>query len=317
MDPIANIKVAKDTTLALLLEAQDRGYQIEYMEMADLFVSCGEAFAQAQTLTVFDDPSHWHELAERRQIALADLDVILMRKDPPFDTEYIYATYILELAETAGTAVVNKPASLRHYNEKMSIARFPQCCTPTMVARDMNQLRQFAEEHGAENGGGVIIKPLDGMGGASIFRTSQGDPNFSVILETLTNHGQRYAMIQTWLQDIANGDKRIILIDGKPAPYCLARIPAEGESRGNLAAGGRGVVQPLSERDYWIANLVGPTLAADGLTLVGIDVIGDYLTEINVTSPTCVREISTAQGVSICADFFDSIESRPPDARPA
>lgn len=309
MDPIANIKVAKDTTLALMLEAQERGFQIEYMEMGDLYVRDGRAYANTQVIRVADDAQHWYEFVEQKTIELAELDVILMRKDPPFDTEYIYATYILELAQQAGSLIVNQPAALRNYNEKMAIARFPECCAPTLVARDMAQLRAFTQEQGE-----VVIKPLDGMGGASIFKTSANDPNLSVILETLTHHGQRFAMIQTWLKDIANGDKRIILINGQPMSHCLARIPAKGESRGNLAAGGSGVVQPISERDREIAATVGPSLLADGLLLVGLDVIGDSLTEINVTSPTCVREITQASGVNICGQFFDAVEERLTDS---
>jgi len=229
----------------------------------------------------------------------------LMRKDPPFDTEYIYATYILQRAEDEGTLIVNKPQSLRDCNEKLFTAWFPELTPTTIVTRKAETIKTFREKHGD-----VILKPLDGMGGASIFRVRQGDPNVSVIIETLTNHGNNYCMAQTFVPDISNGDKRILVVDGEPMPYCLARIPAQGETRGNLAAGGRGEARPLSETDWAIANAVAPTLKEKGLIFVGLDVIGDRLTEINVTSPTCIREIEAAFDISITGKLMDAIERR-------
>lgn len=305
MDPIQDIKTYKDTTLAMLLEAQRRGWPIAYMQMGDLFVHEGRPMARTRSLRVADDPKEWFELSDAREQALSELDVILMRKDPPFNMEYIYATYMLELAEQDGTLVVNRPAALRDVNEKMAIARFPQCCTPTLIARDMGRLRAFWQEHGD-----VVVKPLGGMGGASVFRLKGDDPNVSVVLETLTEHGTRYIMAQNYLPQIADGDKRILLIDGEPLPYALARIPAAGESRGNLAAGGRGEGVPLSERDRWICQQVSPALKEMGLLFVGLDVIGDFLTEINVTSPTCVRELDRIYDTNISARLMDAIEKR-------
>lgn len=305
MDPIQNITTYKDTTLAMLLEIQRRGWSIAYMEMADLFVREGRPLANTRPLRVADDPKDWFDLGDTREEALNDLDVILMRKDPPFNMEYIYATYMLELAEHAGTLVVNRPGALRDINEKMAITRFPQCCAPTLIARDMDRLRAFWREHGD-----VVVKPLDGMGGTSVFRLKGDDPNVSVVLETLSKHGTRYIMAQRYLPQISSGDKRILLIDGDPIPYALARIPAAGESRGNLAAGGRGEGVPLSERDRWICQQVGPTLKDMGLLFVGLDVIGDFLTEINVTSPTCVRELDRIYGINISGRLMDTVEKR-------
>ena len=256
-------------------------------------------------LEVRYDPEDWFTLGDYQERPLSDLDVILMRKDPPFDMEYIYSTYLLEQAEAAGTLVVNKPQSIRDCNEKMFATLFPQCTPPVMVARSAEQLRKFASEHGD-----VVLKPLDGMGGASIFRTSPEDPNFSVILETLTGHGSRQAMIQKYIPEITAGDKRILLIDGEPVPYALARIPAEGELRGNLAAGGSGAGMELSERDRWIASQVAPAVKEKGLLFVGLDVIGDYLTEINVTSPTCIRQLDEQFGISIGDQLMDKIEEK-------
>jgi glutathione synthase len=305
MDPIGSIKPAKDTTLAMLLEAQARGWEIHYLEMADLFVRDGRAHGNSRKLRVADDARHWFELGARQALALADLNVILMRKDPPVDREYLYATYILELAEAAGTLVLNRPQGLRDANEKLFTAHFPQCCAPTLVSRQSEQIRLFIAEQGK-----VVLKPLHGMGGASVFITEPGDSNTSVIIETLTELEQRYIMAQRYLPQISAGDKRILVIDGEPVEYALARIPAEGESRGNLAAGGRGVGVPLSERDRWICAQVAPALRAHGLVFVGLDVIGDYLTEVNVTSPTCVRELDRIYGTNISARFFDAIEAR-------
>ncbi len=306
MDPIHAIKPVKDTTLALLLEAQRREWHIHYMEMGDLFLDHGEARARWRALEVRDNTTDWFDLgAEYREGALAEMDVILMRKDPPFDMEYIYSTYILERAELAGTLVVNRPAALRDVSEKVYTAWFPQCCAPSLISRDMQRLRAFIAEHGD-----AVVKPLDGMGGASIFRVQKADTNTSVILETLTEHGTRFAMAQQYLPLISEGDKRILLIDGEPLPWALARIPAAGESRGNLAAGGHGEGRELTERDRWICAEVGPTLRKRGLLFVGLDVIGDYLTEINVTSPTCVRELDRAYDTNISARLFDAIAGR-------
>ncbi|RYZ85373.1 MAG: glutathione synthase, partial [Moraxellaceae bacterium] len=289
MDPIAGINFYKDTSLALLLAAQERGWSLFYMEQGDLFLLQGEARANLRPLTVAYDSESWFTLGRPEDRSLAELDVILMRKDPPFDTEFIYSTYILEAAQKKGTLVVNDPRSLRDCNEKIFATQFPQCSPPVLVSRSEDQLRNFHAEHGD-----VIFKPLDGMGGSSIFRCKQDDPNIGVILETLTNHGKQFTMAQRFIPQISAGDKRILVIDGEPVPYCLARIPAKGETRGNLAAGGTGVAQPLSERDRWIVSQVAPTLKEKGLLFVGLDVIGDYLTEINVTSPTCAREIDKA-----------------------
>lgn len=305
MDPIQSIKPYKDSTLAMLLEAQLRGYELHYFEMADIWLDDGTAKGRSRILTVADDEHDWFTLSDSNEILLGSLDVILMRKDPPFDTEFIYATYILEQAEAAGALVVNKPSSLRDANEKAFTAWFPQCTPPTLISRDMQRLRGALEQHGD-----VILKPLDGMGGASIFRLKQGDPNVGVVLETLTEHGSRYAIAQKFIPDIKNGDKRILVIDGEPMSHCLARIPAEGETRGNIAAGGRGVVQEISARDRWIVSQVAPTLREKGLLFVGLDVIGDWLTEINVTSPTCIREIDAGAELNIAGAMFTAIENK-------
>ena len=305
MDPISGINIKKDSTFAMLLEAQRRDHQLFYLEQQDLFLADGTAQANLRSLSVKEDPANWYTLGEFETCPLADLDVVLMRKDPPFNTEYIYSTYLLEMAEVKGTLIVNKPSSLRDANEKLFTAHFPQCCSETMVSRNAKNLRSFIEKHND-----VILKPLDGMGGSSIFRVKQDDPNISVIIETLTEHGQTQAMAQKFIPEIKAGDKRILMIDGEPVPYSLARIPAEGETRGNLAAGGSGVAQPLSEKDLWIAQQVGPKLREMGLIFVGLDVIGEYLTEINVTSPTCIREIDQAFNLNIAGQLFDAIESK-------
>lgn len=303
MDPISAINIKKDSSFAMLLQAQQRGYQIHYMEMADLYLLEGQARAATKLLTVQEDPAAWYQFGSEQDIALSELDVILMRKDPPFDTEYIYATYMLERAEDEGTLIVNKPQSLRDANEKLYTSWFSQHTPKTLVSRDAKRLKAFYQTEQD-----VILKPLDGMGGASIFRLKPGDANVSVIIETLTEHGSRYAMAQRFIPQISDGDKRILVVNGKPVPYCLARIPASGETRGNLAAGGRGEARPLSESDWAIANAVAPTLKAKGLIFVGLDVIGDKLTEINVTSPTCIREIEAAFPISITGLLFDEIE---------
>ena len=305
MDPIASIAFKKDSSLAMLLAAQARGWSLFYMEQADLYQAQSVARARTRALRVFDNPAHWFELDDEQDIALGDLDVLLMRKDPPFDNEFVYSTYLLEQAEQAGVLVVNRPQSLRDCNEKLFATQFPQCTPKTLVSRRADILREFAREHRD-----IILKPLDGMGGSSIFRHREGDPNLSVILETLTAHGQQQIMAQAYLPAIKDGDKRILMIDGEPVPYCLARIPAAGETRGNLAAGGRGEARPLTERDRWIAAQVGPTLREKGLLFVGLDVIGEHLTEINVTSPTCIREIDNAFGTCIAEQLMAVIAAK-------
>ncbi|MGV7091987.1 glutathione synthase [Siccibacter turicensis] len=305
MDPIASINIKKDSSFAMLLEAQRRGYELHYMEMADLYLNDGVAMARTRTLSVEQNYDKWYDFTGEQDLALADLDVILMRKDPPFDTEFIYATYILERAEEQGTLIVNKPQSLRDCNEKLFTAWFADLTPHTLVTRNKAQLKAFWQQHGD-----IIMKPLDGMGGASIFRVKEGDPNIGVIAETLTELGSRYCMAQNYLPAIVDGDKRVLVVDGEPVPYCLARIPQGGETRGNLAAGGRGEARPLTDSDWEIARRVGPTLKAKGLIFVGLDIIGDRLTEINVTSPTCIREIEAAFPVSITGMLMDAIEAR-------
>ncbi|MCQ8878134.1 glutathione synthase [Pseudoalteromonas shioyasakiensis] len=304
-DPISGFNIKKDTGFAMMMQAQSRGYEIYYMEMDDLSLRKGKAFATAAKARVFDDESHWYELEQKTTIALADLDVILMRKDPPFDTEYIYATYILERAELEGTLIVNKPQSLRDANEKLFTAWFSEHTPDTLVTRDKNQIKAFLAQHQD-----IILKPLDGMGGASIFRVTQNDANIGVICETLTEHGSRFAMAQNYIPEIKQGDKRVLVVDGEVIPYCLARIPQNGETRGNLAAGGRGEARPISDSDLKIAQAVAPTLKAKGLIFVGLDIIGDKLTEINVTAPTCVKEIEAAYDISITGILFDAIERK-------
>lgn len=305
MDPIADINIKKDSSFAMLLEAQSRGYELYYLEMADLYLLDGKSYGEAKVLTVRDVQGDHYGFRGDVTLPLADLDVILMRKDPPFDTEFIYATYMLERAEDEGTLIVNKPQSLRDANEKLFTSWFADFIPPTLVTRSEAQIRKFYEQHQD-----IILKPLDGMGGSSIFRVKQGDPNLAVIIETLTEHGECYAMIQAFIPDISNGDKRILIVDGEPMPYCLARIPAKGETRGNLAAGGRGEARPLTEADWKIANAIGPKLKEKGLIFVGLDVIGECVTEINVTSPTCIKEIEAAYDVNITGALFDAIERR-------
>lgn len=306
MDSIAGITAYKDTTLAFLLAAQARGWTLFYMEQGDLYWRDGRAGAAMRTLQVHDDNNHWFDfIGQSEDHALSELDVILMRKDPPFDMEYVYSTYLLEHAATEGVLVVNNPQSLRDANEKLFATWFPQCCPPTLVTRNAARLRQFFSEHQD-----IILKPLDGMGGASIFRVRRDDPNVSVIIETLTQHGQRLIMAQRFIPEIAQGDKRILLINGEPVAYALARIPALGETRGNLAAGGHGVGVTLSEHDKWICAQVGPRLKEKGLMFVGLDVIGDYLTEINVTSPTCARELNALYSLDIGGMLMDVIAER-------
>ena len=305
MDPISAITIKKDTTFAMLLAAQARGWELHYFEQADLYARGDEAFGRSRRLSVQDDKDSWFSFHDQRDLPLAQLDVILMRKDPQFDMEYIYTTYLLELAEKTGVLIVNKPRGLRDANEKFFALHFPQCGPPTLVAREPERLKSFLEEQAD-----IVVKPLDGMGGASVFRLQQGDPNRNVILETLTAHGRHLTMAQCYVPEVTAGDKRILLIDGEPVPYALARIPQLGETRANLAAGGRGEGVPLSDRDRWICGQVAPRLREMGLLFVGLDVIGDYLTEINVTSPTCARELDAQFGLDIGGDLMEVIARR-------
>ncbi|MCK5002252.1 MAG: glutathione synthase [Gammaproteobacteria bacterium] len=305
MDPIESIKTYKDSSFAMLLAAQKRGWPLYYMQQSDIYMVGATAMAHAQRLEVTDNPENWYSTQAIEDIELASLNAILMRKDPPFDIEYITSTYILEMAEREGSLIVNKPASLRDANEKMFITHFPQCCTPMMVTSNSSLVRQFISEQKD-----VIVKPLDGMGGESIFRLTPNDPNISVILETITQHGQKTIMAQRFIPEITAGDKRILLINGEPVPYALARIPAQGETRGNIAAGGSGVGIELTERDHWICDQVGPSLREKGIFFAGIDVIGDYLTEINITSPTCIRELDKQFNLDIAGQLMDCIEQQ-------
>jgi glutathione synthase len=305
MDPIETIKPKKDSTLAMLLAARKRGWGIVYLRQQDLEVRGGAPRGHGKLLTVQDDPQHWFELGDAWQGGLEDLDVLLMRKDPPFDMEYIYTTYILELAERRGLLVVNKPASLRDINEKMYTAWFPQCTPPSLVTRSRGALIEFLQEHGK-----IVLKPLDGMGGRSIFVVTAGDLNVNVIIETLTDHGAVFTLAQRYIPEITQGDKRVLLIDGEPVDFALARIPAPGESRGNLVMGATGEGRPLTARDRWLCGEVGPVLAAKGVLFAGLDVIGDYLTEINVTSPTGIRELDRQFGIDIAAKLIAAIDRR-------
>ena len=305
MDPIGSITVYKDSTFAMLLEAQTRGWDIYYMEQTELYLRDNRAMATMRRLQVQDNTEHWFQFGETITQQLSGLDVILMRKDPPFDMDYIYTTYLLELAEKAGTLVVNKPQSLRDANEKLFTAWFPQCTPESLVTADADLIRTFLAEHKD-----IILKPLDGMGGASIFRLRQGDENTNVITEVMTRHGRHLIMAQRYIPEIVDGDKRILIINGKPVDYALARVPEIGEHRGNLAAGGSGVGVALTERDRWICQQVGPVLQEKGLLFVGIDVIGDYLTEVNVTSPTCIRELDKIYDLNISAKLMDVIAEK-------
>ena len=306
MDPIADIKYVKDSTLAMLLAAQARGFELTYFEQHDLSLRDGVAYGKGRPLSVRADPHSWFTLGEPKRQRLGALDCLLMRKDPPFDTEYIYTTYILERAEEQGALVVNRPQGLRDMNEKVFTAWFPQCCAPTLITRDMADMTGFLEEHGK-----VVCKPLDGMGGKSIFVLERQDKNMNVVFETLTDYGQRFAVVQRYIPDIvATGDSRVLLIDGEPVSHALARIPSANDNRGNLAAGAKGVGRPLNDRDRWLAGQIGPTLAAKGMVFVGLDVIGGYVTEINVTSPTGIRELDKQFGLQIGDLLMQAIEKR-------
>ena len=304
MDPIASIKIAKDTTFAMLLEAQRRGHRLHYVRPGGLSLHEGRAVAQVAPLSVREDKASWFTLGAFAELVFGPGQVVLMRKDPPVDAEFIYDTQVLAVAQRAGAQVVNDPQGLRDYNEKLAALLFPQCCPPTLVSRDAAALKAFVLAHGQ-----AVLKPLDGMGGRSIFRSGTGDPNLNVILETLTDGGRKLTLAQRFIPDITAGDKRVLLVDGEPVEYCLARIPQGDEFRGNLAAGGRGEGRPLSERDRWIAAQVGPEMKRRGMRFVGLDVIGDYLTEVNVTSPTCVRELDAQFGLNIAGLLFDAIEA--------
>ncbi len=303
MDPISSINIKKDSTFEMIWQAQQLGWQVDYLEMNDLSIDNGIAKGDARHVTVQQNPEDWYQLGESRRINLGELDAILMRKDPPFDMEFVYSTYILELAEEQGALVVNSPKALRDCNEKAYCAWFPEVCPDTVITRKASDFRAFLAKHGD-----IIVKPLDGMGGASIFRIQAGSPNIGVIIETLTNHESTYAMAQRYMPEIVEGDKRILMVNGEPVPYVLARLPAKGETRGNLAAGGRGVAQPLSESDRKIAEVVGPELVKRKILFAGLDVIGDRLTEINVTSPTCIKEINAEYDTNIALDLMRAIE---------
>jgi glutathione synthase len=303
MDPIGSIKIAKDSTFAMLLAAQRRGWSLWYMEVGNLCLLEGVAQATMRPLTVKDDPAGWFTLGDAERRPLAALDVALMRKDPPFDMEYVYATYLLELAAAGGCLVVNDPRTLRDANEKVFAAHFPDCVPPLTVTRSAALLREFIAAQGD-----VVLKPLDAMGGRSIFRVRTGDPNTGVIIETLTHHGTRFCMAQRFIPEISAGDRRVLLVDGEPVPYVLARIPSPDDARGNLAAGARAEPAPISERERWIASRVGPELRARGVLFAGLDVIGDWLTEVNITSPTCIRELDRAYGTDIAGDLMARIE---------
>ncbi|VFP82979.1 glutathione synthase [Candidatus Erwinia haradaeae] len=307
MDPLTSVNYKKDSSLAMLCEAQNRGYEIYYMEMSDLYLYQGEARARTRLLNVQRQYYPCFSFSDERDISLSDLNVILMRKDPPLDSEFIYATYMLERAEALGTLIINKPQSLRDCNEKLFTVWFSDITPDTLVTRNINQILSFWQKHHD-----IILKPLHGMGGESIFRIQKEDPNVSVIIETITKYGTTYCMAQNYLPSIVDGDKRVLIVDGEPVPYCLARLPKLGETRGNLAAGGRGEARLLSAGDLKIVNRVAPILKQKGLIFVGLDIIGDKLTEINITSPTCICEIETAFPVSITGMLMDVIEKRLP-----
>ncbi len=303
VDPLDELKAYKDSSIAMMRAAQKRGHAIHVLQQTD-FVCRGNAVeARAQAITVHDDNTHWYDDGGARTRGLEEFGAVIMRKDPPFDMEYVYSTYLLELAEQRGARVFNRPRAIRDHNEKMAIAKFAEHTSPTIVTRQGEVIKAFIAEHHD-----VIVKPLDGMGGTSIFRVREDDPNLNVILETMLQDGRKSAMAQRYIPAIKDGDKRVLLIAGEPVPFCLARIPREGESRGNLAAGGRGVAQPLSASDRRIAEALGPKLWAEGLLLVGLDVIGEYLTEVNVTSPTCMVEITEQTGFDVPGMFVDALE---------
>jgi len=316
MDPLASINLKKDSTLAMIRSVQRRGIALYKLEQQDLYLRDDQVFGAmrrlrlvepfATTLDPYDAGGHWYELGDEEQRPLTDLAIVLMRKDPPFDMEYIYSTYLLERAAAAGVNVVNAPRSLRDCNEKVFATQFARCTPPLVISRRADVLRDFQAIHRD-----IVLKPLDGMGGMSVFRVTRDDPNLNVIIETLTERGRRQIMAQKYLPEIDDGDKRILLIDGEPVPFALARIPMAGEARGNLAAGGSGVGRPLTARDRAICAEVGPELRRRGLRFVGIDVIGDYLTEVNVTCPTCIRELDAQFGLDIADQFISAVLAAP------
>ncbi len=303
MDPISEIKTYKDSSFAMLLEAQRRGHELYYMEPKHLFARDGRVFAAMQKLSVRDNTSDWFSLETLGNVALDELDMVLMRRDPPFDMNYIYTTYMLELAEKAGTLIINRPQSLRDANEKFFINHFSQCCVPMLISSESRLIREFVAEHGH-----CVVKPLDGMGGESVFQVRVSDLNLNVILETITRHNSRPVMAQRYIDEITDGDKRILIVDGEPVPYALARFAGKGDFRGNLAKGGSSKGVPLSERDRWICSQVAPELKKRGILFAGLDVIGDWLSEVNVTSPTCIRELDAEFGLNIAAQLFDAAE---------
>ena len=305
MDPIENITPKKDSSLAMLLEAERRGAEIHYMLQGDLKLMDGKALAKSKILHVQDDLEHWFSIGSEQEINLENLDVILMRKDPPFDMEYIYTSYILDRAKLSGTLIVNRPQALRDMNEKVYTAWFSTCSPPTLITQSMQEMKVFLSKHNR-----VVVKPLDGMGGHSIFVVSQNDKNANVIFETLTNNGRLFAMIQTYIPEISDGDKRILLIDGEPIPYSLTRIPPADDNRGNLVVGATGTGRELSKKDIWICSQVGPLLKEHGVIFAGIDIIGDFLTEINITSPTGIRELDKIFDLNIAGDLFNTIEKK-------
>ena len=302
MDPISGITTYKDSTFAMLLEAQRRGHEIWYMEPSDLTIRSGVALGHMKRLSVRDNNNDWFTLSASENRELATLDILLMRKDPPFDMDYVYTTYVLDLAENAGVKVVNRPQALRDANEKCFITQFPQCCVPALITRSSTEIKAFVQEHGLS-----VVKPLDGMGGESIFQVQPQDPNLNVILETITAKDHELVMVQRYIPEITQGDKRILVVNGEPVPYALARIPGAGDFRGNLAKGGTGKGVALTERDYWICEQVAPELKRRGILFAGLDVIGDWLTEINVTSPTCIRELDSEYGLNIAGELFDAL----------
>ena len=304
MDPIGGINIKKDSTFAMLLAAQSQGWELYYMEQSDLFIKDNKAMTNCKVISVQDNNAKWYQIHQSLTVLLSDLDVVLMRLDPPFDSEYIYTTYILDLAKNEGAFVVNDPAGLRNSNEKMFTSVFPQCIPPTLISRNPDLIKSFIRENEE-----IVLKPLHSMGGRSVFKIKIGDLNTNVIIETLTNYHTQFVMAQKYIPEIAEGDKRILLINGKPVDYALARIPMVGETRGNLAAGGIGKGVELSDKDRWICEQVGPTLKERGLLFVGLDVIGDYLTEINVTSPTCIRELDSIYNIDIAGNLMKTIES--------
>jgi len=303
MDPISSIKAYKDSTFAMLLEAQRRGHSLHYMESGDLYAREGRVFARMQKLEVRDNRTDWFSLSPSSSGPLDELNIVLMRRDPPFDMDYIYTTYMLELAEKAGTLIINRPQSLRDANEKFFINNFPQCCVPMLISSSSELIRTFVLQHGH-----CVVKPLDGMGGESVFQVSETDLNLNVILETITRHDRRPVMVQKFIDEISAGDKRILIVNGEPIPYALARFPGAGDFRGNLAKGGSSKGVPLSERDFWICSQVAPELKRRGILFAGLDVIGDWLSEVNVTSPTCIRELDAEFGLNIAAQLFDAAE---------